>query len=209
CYTFSPLCSNLLNSSTIYVPCLSLNRTHTASLSCFQESADNISGTKNDVFGPWLHKFVLVFFDDILVYSVSLEDHVSHLGEVLQLMHQHRLIAKAVQISLHKGYLCLHVPTNLSLKSPANPDLTNPNLIAYSDSLTTIITNPRPYAITTGVPVTFSSGPFLFSCLALHAGLSVFLWVFAYSFITGSIRNTSSSFVSSYYFYFPVLLSCS
>jgi len=41
-----------------------------------------------------LRKSVLVFFDDILVYSKSLEDHLLHLEQVLSLMYQHDLYAK-------------------------------------------------------------------------------------------------------------------
>lgn len=37
----------------------------------------------NEVFEPYLGKFVLVFFDDILVYNRELEDHAGHLERVL------------------------------------------------------------------------------------------------------------------------------
>ena len=47
----------------------------------------------NEVFRPYLRKFVLVFFDDILVYSASLEDHVHHLASVLELLSSHKLYA--------------------------------------------------------------------------------------------------------------------
>jgi hypothetical protein len=40
----------------------------------------------NEVFKPYLIKFVLVFFDDILVYSQDLEQHVGHLEIVLQVL---------------------------------------------------------------------------------------------------------------------------
>ena len=48
----------------------------------------------NDVFRPYLRKFVLVFFDDILVYSKSVEDHLSHLRLVFDKMREHTLFAK-------------------------------------------------------------------------------------------------------------------
>ena len=48
----------------------------------------------NEVFKPYLRKFVLVFFDDILVYSQDLEQHVGHLEIVLQVLLQHILFAK-------------------------------------------------------------------------------------------------------------------
>ncbi|GKC88687.1 gypsy/ty3 retroelement polyprotein [Tanacetum coccineum] len=37
----------------------------------------------NDVFREYLRKFTLVFFDDILIYSKSLEDHIQHLSMLL------------------------------------------------------------------------------------------------------------------------------
>jgi hypothetical protein len=38
----------------------------------------------NATLAPFLRKFVLVFFDDILIYSCSYEDHLHHLKLVLQ-----------------------------------------------------------------------------------------------------------------------------
>jgi len=49
----------------------------------------------NEVFRDHLRKLILVFFDDILVYSSSLTDHYKHLGIVLELLKGHQLVAKA------------------------------------------------------------------------------------------------------------------
>ena len=46
------------------------------------------------VFKPYLDRFVMVFMDDILIYSKSKEDHESHLRIVLQTLRDHRLYAK-------------------------------------------------------------------------------------------------------------------
>eukprot|EP00253_Pinus_taeda_P018449 PITA_18449 len=48
----------------------------------------------NSIFKPFLRKFVLVFFDDILIYSTSWKDHVEHVDRVLQLLEEKQLYAK-------------------------------------------------------------------------------------------------------------------
>jgi hypothetical protein len=48
----------------------------------------------NSVFMPELDKFVVVFIDDILVYSRNEEEHADHLHVVLQRLREHRLYAK-------------------------------------------------------------------------------------------------------------------
>ncbi|XP_071740034.1 uncharacterized mitochondrial protein AtMg00860-like [Rutidosis leptorrhynchoides] len=67
----------------------------------------------NEVFKPYLRKFTLVFFDDILVYSATMEDHLEHLRLVLQTMRSHTLFAKkskCVFATPKVEYLC-HVIT--------------------------------------------------------------------------------------------------
>jgi hypothetical protein len=43
----------------------------------------------NSVFMPKLDKFVVVFIDDILVYSENEEDHAKHLEIVLTRLREH------------------------------------------------------------------------------------------------------------------------
>ena len=54
----------------------------------------------NDVLSSYLDDFVLVFLDDILVYSRIVEQHVEHLGKVLEALKTHRLFAKANKCSI-------------------------------------------------------------------------------------------------------------
>lgn len=46
-----------------------------------------------DIFRGYLRKFVLVFFDDILVYSKTPQEHVEHVRIVLDILQQHKLYA--------------------------------------------------------------------------------------------------------------------
>ena len=47
----------------------------------------------NEIFRPYLNKFILVFFYDILVFSRSQEEHVIHLQLALSILEQHSLYA--------------------------------------------------------------------------------------------------------------------
>ncbi|CAI7893870.1 unnamed protein product [Closterium sp. NIES-54] len=51
-------------------------------------------GLMNDIFRPFLDRFVIVFLDDILIFSKSLEEHAQHLRIVLDTLCHHRLYAK-------------------------------------------------------------------------------------------------------------------
>jgi hypothetical protein len=48
----------------------------------------------NKIFMPYLDKFVIVFIDDILVYSKDEAKHAEHLRIVLQTLREHQLYAK-------------------------------------------------------------------------------------------------------------------
>ncbi len=48
----------------------------------------------NDIFSKWLNDFVVVYIDDILVYSNFREEHVEHLRKVFQRLKENKLYVK-------------------------------------------------------------------------------------------------------------------
>lgn len=42
-----------------------------------------------DVFRPFLRKFILMFFDDILIYNKGKEEHLEHLRLTLDMLRRH------------------------------------------------------------------------------------------------------------------------
>jgi hypothetical protein len=50
----------------------------------------------NNVIYNFLDKFVLVFIDEILIYSERREDHEDHLKSMLQVLREHNLYAKFI-----------------------------------------------------------------------------------------------------------------
>ncbi|CAL1390315.1 unnamed protein product [Linum trigynum] len=48
----------------------------------------------NDIFRPLLRKFVLVFFDDILIYSPDKGLHLKHVRQVFQILRHHQFFVK-------------------------------------------------------------------------------------------------------------------
>ena len=59
----------------------------------------------NTIFAPVLRKFVLVFVDDILVYSPTLEEHIEHLQHVFTILGQNQLLLKHSKCSFAKKSL--------------------------------------------------------------------------------------------------------
>lgn len=59
----------------------------------------------NEVFAKFLHKFVVVYLDDILIYSKNQEEHRQHVKQVLTLLREHELIAKAKKCFFFQTHL--------------------------------------------------------------------------------------------------------
>jgi hypothetical protein len=57
------------------------------------------------VFREYLDKFVIVFLDDILIYSKSEEEHEKHLKMVLQVLREHQLYAKLSKCSFYQNQI--------------------------------------------------------------------------------------------------------
>ncbi len=56
----------------------------------------------NEVFREFLHRSVIVYIDDILIYSRNLADHRHHVAQVLQKLRQFRLYLKLEKCEFHR-----------------------------------------------------------------------------------------------------------
>ncbi|KAL0549667.1 hypothetical protein IC582_014154 [Cucumis melo] len=70
----------------------------------------------NQVFRPYLRKFLLVFFDDILVYSKDVETHLEHLTVDRIEYLGHWLTAKGVEADQKKIKAMLEWPTPKNIR---------------------------------------------------------------------------------------------
>jgi hypothetical protein len=59
----------------------------------------------NDIFKNYLDKFVIVFLDDVLVYSKSEEEHEHHLKLVLKVLREQKLYSKLSKCSFYQEHI--------------------------------------------------------------------------------------------------------
>ena len=55
--------------------------------------------TMNTLFRPYLRQFIIVFFEDILIYSPSLEAHLHHLQTAFQVLLDNKFALKLTKCS--------------------------------------------------------------------------------------------------------------
>ena len=54
----------------------------------------SFQATMNQIFQPYLRRFIIVFFDDILIYSRSMDDHLRHLDITFQVLFVNQFVLK-------------------------------------------------------------------------------------------------------------------
>jgi hypothetical protein len=59
-----------------------------------QNAPATFQATMNSMFAPLIRKCLLVFMDDILIYSPSLKDHLAQLQQVLDILQHNQLAIK-------------------------------------------------------------------------------------------------------------------
>ena len=57
----------------------------------------------NGFIRKYLHKFVIVFMDDILIYSKTKEEHEEHLRLVMQVLREHQLYVELSKCTFYQG----------------------------------------------------------------------------------------------------------
>ncbi|KAK3514007.1 hypothetical protein QTP70_001289 [Hemibagrus guttatus] len=134
----------------------------------------------HEVLRDFLHKFVLVYIDDILIYSRSMADHQRHVMEVLHRLRTYHLFLKAEKCLFHqpsvqflgfiRGYSSVTSPlTNLLRNKPKSLTWTPTALQAFDTLKQAFTTAPllvhpdpeRPFVVevdasTTGVGAVLS-----------------------------------------------------
>ena len=61
----------------------------------------------NHVFCVFIETFVVVYFDDILVYNKNLDEHVKHLHAVLSVLKEHQLYVNLKKCMFFYGICCV------------------------------------------------------------------------------------------------------
>ena len=58
----------------------------------------------NQAFRPFIGKFVVVYFDDILIYSPNKDKHIQHVHEVLCVLRGEEILCFTHKMLIHEGF---------------------------------------------------------------------------------------------------------
>jgi hypothetical protein len=61
----------------------------------------------NDVFGPFIYEFVIVYLDDIIIFSRTREEHVQHVRHILLVLQREKSFAKLSKCEFGKNISCI------------------------------------------------------------------------------------------------------
>ncbi|GJY42130.1 putative reverse transcriptase domain-containing protein [Tanacetum coccineum] len=122
----------------------------------------------NRVCKPYLDRFVIVFIDDILIYSKRRKEHEGHLKLILKLLKEEELYAKISKCDfwLSKVQFLSHVINSKGITQDTNRDL---SIFRFGQLLPTIYRSAPILALPEG------SENFVVYCDASHKGLGVVL----------------------------------
>lgn len=59
----------------------------------------SFQATMNSTFGPYLRKFIIIFFDDILIYSKTFSEHLEHLKTTFEVLSINQFFLKLSKCS--------------------------------------------------------------------------------------------------------------
>ena len=65
---------------------------------------ENFMIVMNDVFRPFINDFVIVYIYDILLFSHTWEEHISHVRKVLEVIRREKLYVKMSKCEFAKTY---------------------------------------------------------------------------------------------------------
>ena len=66
-------------------------------------ASSTFQAAMNQLFSSYLRRFIIVFFDDILIYSSSMTTHLEHLELVLHHLYSHQFYVKLSKCLFCKG----------------------------------------------------------------------------------------------------------
>ncbi|MBW0546561.1 hypothetical protein O181_086276 [Austropuccinia psidii MF-1] len=102
---------------------------------CLTNAPNSFQNLVNDIFANFLEIFVVVYLDDIMVFSSSEEEHFRHVASALQRLRDHNWFAKASNPRTSKpSNLSLAFPTSIVISLKITPKNSSPTSLLKKNS---------------------------------------------------------------------------